>query len=100
MLTSSKLCYVGYCILHERNERNQKTLIVNNVLKDPVATYADTNILYSGNPMMKRQAEMALTPVLSSNFQTMNTNTNEKRDDQTNQMYKSVMPVSELLPAV
>ena len=35
-------------------ERNQKTLIVNNVLKDPVATYADTNILYSSNPMMKR----------------------------------------------
>ena len=51
--------------------------------------------------MMKRQAEIVLT----SNLQTMN-NTNDhlnytlKRDDQERQNYKSVMPVSELLPAV
>ena len=50
--------------------------------------------------MMKRQAEIVLT----SNLQTMNTNDHLnytlKRDDQERQNYKSVMPVSELLPAV
>ena len=50
--------------------------------------------------MMKRQAEIVLT----SNLQTMNTNDHLnytlKRDDQERQNYKSVMPVSELLPAL
>ena len=49
--------------------------------------------------MMKRQAEIVLT----SNLQTMNTTDHLhslKRDEQEKQNYKSVIPVSEILPAV